>query len=272
MRLAQLLRPKQPTHLKLTAGACVAVGLVYFVGSYRWPWSPKHGLGLGLGVFAALLFVFEMLYPARRPRARPLGTARAWVQAHVYLGSVALAAVLAHSGFAWPRGGIGWWLLILSAWTVASGLVGVWFQKFIPAAMAEGLQVEALYERIPELVAQLLAEADAMMADTGDVLERFYRNEARGPLSKLHDSWSFLFDVRGGRERAIEPFRRILRFVDEAEQPLVEDLLAIYQEKLELDAQWSLQGILRGWLVLHVPPAGVLMGLLVVHIVAWVLY
>ncbi len=51
-----------------------------------WPWSPKRGLGLGFGFLAALLFVFEMLYPARRPRARPFGTAQAWMQAHVYLG------------------------------------------------------------------------------------------------------------------------------------------------------------------------------------------
>src|SRR6185295_13259699 len=121
--------------------------------TYRWPFSPKRGAGLAFGILATSLFVFEMSYPARRPRARPLRTAQAWIQAHVYLGVVALAAVLAHSGFRWPHGGIGWLLLLLAAFTVATGLLGVWLQKFIPASLSEGLKVEAVYERIPELVA-----------------------------------------------------------------------------------------------------------------------
>jgi hypothetical protein len=272
MRLALVLKPKQPRHLWFTAGACLLLLLAYALGAWGRAYSPKRGLGLALGILAALLFVFEMLYPARRPQARPLGTARAWLQAHVYLGVVAMVAVLAHTGFAWPRGAMGWALLLLSLWTVLTGLLGVWLQKYIPAALAEGLQVEALYERIPELQEKLLAEADSLLADAGDVLDRFYRNEVRGPLSKRNESGLFLFDVRGGRERALEPFRRTQRFVEEADKPRLDDLMAIYQEKLELDAHFSLQGMLRRWLVLHVPAAGALMGLLLVHVAAWVLY
>lgn len=272
MRLAVVLKPKEPRHLWATLAACLAITLVYALGSWGRAWSPKRGLGLVLGILAALLFVFEMLYPARRPKARVFGTAKAWLQAHVYLGAVAMAAVLAHAGFTWPHGAMGWGLLLLSAWTVLTGLVGVWLQKYIPATLAEGLQVEALYERIPALQAQLLAEADTLLADAGDVLERFYRNEVRGPLSKLNESGLFLFDVRGGRERALEPFRRTQRFVEEADKPRLDDLMALYQEKLELDAHFSLQGILRRWLVLHVPAAGLLMGLLLVHVAAWAVY
>lgn len=272
MRLAVVLRPKRPRHLWATGAACLAIALVYLLAAWGRAWSPKRGLGLAFGILAALLFVFEMLYPARRPKARLLGTAKAWLQAHVYLGAVAMVAVLAHAGFAWPHGAMGWALLLLSAWTVLSGLGGVWLQKYIPATLAEGLQVEALYERIPALQAQLLAEADALLADAGDVLERFYRNEVRGPLSKRNESGLFLFDVRGGRERALEPFRRTQRFVEEADRPRLDDLMALYQEKLELDAHWSLQGILRRWLVLHVPAAGLLMGLLLAHVAAWAVY
>lgn len=272
MKLGQVLRPKRPLNLNLTALACVLVLLAYFAAAYRRPFSPKHGAGLVFGLLAATLFVFEMSYPARRPRARPLGTAQAWVQAHIYLGAVAFCAVLAHSGLGWPHGAMGWLLLLLSSWTVATGLVGVWLQKFIPASLAEGLQVEAIYERIPDLVKQLLAESDGLVAEAGDVLDRFYRNEVRPSLASVHVSWAFLFDVRGGRERALEPFRRVLRFVDEHEKAIVEDLMAIYQEKLELDAQRSLQGVLRRWPIVHVPAAGLLMGLMTVHIVSWILY
>ena len=58
----------------------------------------------------------------------------------------------------------------------------MWLQKWMPAALAEGLRVEALYERIPDLVEQLVAEADALVADASDVLERFYQQEVRPSL------------------------------------------------------------------------------------------
>jgi hypothetical protein len=272
LRVAQVLRPKQPRNFHVTVAVSAALLLVYAVARYLVPWSPKRGVGLGFGILAALAFVFEMSYPARRPAARPLFTARNWIQAHVYLGVVAMLAVVIHAGFAWPKGAFGWWLFLLSVWTTLTGLLGVWLQKWIPSALAEGLQVEALYERIPALVEQLVAEADALMGETSDVLDRFYRTEVRDRLARLAPSWGFLLDVRGGRERALEPFRRMVGFADAEEKAKVEDLMSIYTEKAELDAQYSLQRILRQWLWLHVPAAGLLMGLLVIHVLTWFWY
>jgi hypothetical protein len=48
--------------------------------------------------------------------------------------------------------------------------------------------------------------------------------------------------------------------------------MTLFTEKVELDAHYSLQGMLRGWLALHVPPAGALLGLLVVHVFGWLWY
>jgi hypothetical protein len=272
VRATQVLRPKEPRNFGVTAGVCVLLLVAYLAAARGWVWSPKRGGGLLFGFLALFLFVFEMLYPSRRPRARPLLTAKNWIQAHVYLGVVAMLAVLIHSGFYWPHGAMGWGLMLLSLWTTLTGLLGVWLQKWIPASLAEGLRVEALYERIPSLVEQLGQEAETLMTDASDVLERFYRTEVKSRLTKVSPSWSFLLDVRGSRDRALEPFRRMGRFVDAAEKEKVDDLMEIYTEKLELDAQYSLQGVLRRWLVLHVPTAGLLMGLLAVHIFTWAWY
>jgi len=266
------LRPKQPLNLLIAAAAGLLMVLVYATSAWLAPWSPKRGLGLLFGIVASLVFVFEMAYPYRRSRARPLGTARRWLQAHVYLGALAFLAVLIHAGFHWPGGSMGWALLLLSAWTTLSGLVGVWLQKWLPIVMSEGLRVEALYERIPALIEHLLKEADALVANASEVLERFYLAEVRTRLAVVEPSWSYLLDVRAGRERALEPFRRMSSFVDPAEKEIVNDLMTIRMEKMDLDVHYSLQGILRRWLIVHVPPAAVLMALLAVHILAWVLY
>ena len=272
MRASSAIRPKEPRNLKATVVLAFLFVAVYVVASFLGPWSPKRGFGLVFGLLATALFVFEMMYPWRRSRARPLRTARNWIQAHVYLGALAFLAVLLHADFRWPRGWFGWSLLILSFWTTASGLAGVFLQKWIPSTLTENLRVEALYERIPSLVETLVKEADALMVGTSDVLSRFYRAEARPLLEKLRPSWSYLLDVRGGRDRALEPFRRISQFIDASEKPKVDDLITIFIEKSELDAHYSLQGILRRWLVWHVPPAAVLMVLVVVHIGGWILY
>ncbi len=270
MRL--LLTPKRPRNLRRTLIAAALLVAAYALWAWRLPFSPKRGLGLALGVFAAAVFVFEMLYPARRSRARPLGSAQAWLQAHVYLGALALLAVLLHAGLRWPRGLMGWALLLLSAWVTLSGLLGVWLQKWIPMALAEGLRVEALFERIPALIEGLVSEADALVGDASDTLESFYRRDVRPALETLRPSWAFVLDVRAGRERALEPFRRIAPFVDAEEKPKVDDLMGLLSDKMELDAQHSLQLLLRRWLLLHVPPAGLLMGLLAVHVFAWLWY
>jgi hypothetical protein len=273
MSLRRALRPKDPLYFVVASATVLLCLAAYGVGKSLGPWSPKRGLGLAFGILAALLFVFEMLYPSRRPRARPLRTAKAWAQAHVYLGAIAFLGVLIHSDFGWPHGGMGWALLLLSAWTTGTGLAGVWLQKWIPSALSDGLRVEALYERIPSLVAHLTSEADQLVSSSAnDVLSRFYRTDVRGALAAVSPSWSYLFDVRRGRERALEPFRRVAPFVAAQQREAVDDLQQIFVEKLELDAQYSLQGILRRWLVLHVPPAGLLLGLLAIHVMTWVLY
>ncbi len=272
MNASKVLRPKNARNFWLMIAGCALLVVLYAAGSYAWPWSPKRGLGLAFGILAASIFVFEMLYPFRRSKARPLSTAKNWLQAHIYLGVLALVGVLGHAGFDWPHGVMGWALLLLSLWTTFTGLLGVWLQKWIPSALSDGLRVEALYERIPSLVQKLLGEADNLMADASDIVERFYRSDVRERLVAVSPSWSYVFDVRGGRERALEPFRRMSQFVDAAEKERVDDLETIYTEKMELDAHYSLQGILRRWLVFHVPTAGLLMGLLAIHVFAWFWY
>jgi hypothetical protein len=91
-------------------------------------------------------------------------------------------------------------------------------------------------------------------------------------MSQVSPSRSYWWDVRAGREAALEELRRMSQFVAPEEKEVVEDLGKIYAEKLELDAHYTLQGLLRSWLWIHVPPAGALMGLVVIHVFTWVWY
>ena len=138
--------------------------------------------------------------------------------------------------------------------------------------MAGGLQVEALLERVPEHLAILQKDSEALVAGSSEVLERFYGENVRPALAGVDPSWGYLLDVRSGRDRRLGPFARLAPFLGADERPRLEDLKAILTEKLELDAQYSLQRILRLWTWIHVPPSALLFGLMVFHIVTSLYY
>lgn len=271
MRIAAAVRPKQPRAFAAALAVAVALLVLHAAGLARGRFDPGRGLGLGFGIVAAAGYLFAAAYPWRH-RASRVAPARVFTQAHVYVGALAFLAALLHAGLAWPRGPVGVALHLLSGWTALTGVVGVALQKWIPSRLTEGLRVEVLLERIPELRARVVAAADLCMVGAGEVLARHYRQELRPRLERPLPSLSYLIEVRAGRDRAIEPLRRLAGFVPPPDKLRIDDLTGLQIEKLELDAHLTLQRLLRGWLGLHAPPAAVLLGLVAFHAFCWLWY
>ena len=268
-----VLRPKWPAWFRGFLIVAAMSLLVYAVAAWEWPWAPGRWGGLTAGTLAALLFVVDSLYPFRRRwNAWPFGTVQRWLQFHVYGGGIAALYVLMHVGFHLPNGLFGWWLFLLSFWVIASGMAGVYLQKQIPSVLANNLAVEAIYERIPELTTRLQAEADKLLTGAPDLLQRFYSSNTRASLAAVSPAWSYLVDFRAERERRMAPFKEVTTYLSDADRVKLGDLQAIVSEKFELDVQYSLQRMLKVWVPLHAVPAVVLMGLLVVHVAAVLLF
>lgn len=273
MSVATAFAPKKPAWLRATVVASVVSVLLYLALAWWQPWQPGRLWGLMFGSVAAALFVNAGLYPLRRRwQARPLGTVQRWLQLHIYGSTIALLFVLVHMGFRLPAGAFGWWLLGLSTWATVSGLAGVALQKWLPLQIARTLRVEAIYERIPDLVSRLATEAGTLMAGAGEALTRAYEAEIRPLLAAPSPSWSYVLDIRQSRTRQLEPLTRLEAFVDDRDRERLRDLTAVVGEKLDLDAHLSLQRAMRVWLYAHVPAAMLLLGLLVVHVFAVVYF
>jgi hypothetical protein len=265
--MRSVLTPKRPAWLVGSMVAMLAAVLVYWLWASSTPWRAGRAGGLTYGTIAALVFLFDGLYPLRRRLlAWPLGTAQRWLQLHIYGGLVALLCVFIHTGFQLPRGTMGWWLLGLSLWTVATGLLGVALQKWIPSVVAQTMHVEVLASRVPELVARLRAEADEVMRGASDRLLIAYQNEIRPALERPEPAWSYVANVQTGRARYEQSLERLDRVV--ADRDRVDGLRTIMTEKAEVDVHLSLQRALRAWVALHAVPAMALLGLLAVHIFA----
>ena len=261
--------PKQPRWFRATLAVCVVTLALYVALAWWAPWQPGRFWGLTYGSVAAALFVNAGLYPLRRRwQAWPLGTVQRWLQLHIYGSVVALVLVLGHMGFRLPTGAMGWWLFGLTVWTTATGLFGVVLQKWLPVRLARNLNIEVIYERMPEQVERLRAEAETLMTGAAESLRRVYDQDVAPLLAGPRLRWSAVFDLRGNRARTIEPLTRMDGYIEESDRDRLRALTVIVNDKLDLDVHASLQRALRFWLYTHVPPAMLLLGLLVVHVAA----
>jgi hypothetical protein len=268
MRLS-FLAPKRPRWLRGTAIAASASLIVFAIWQWREPWGPGRLGGLAFGSAATMIFALDALYPLRRRlMAWPLGSAQQWLQFHLYGGVLAALFVAVHVGFRAPGGGMGWWLLGLTTWATLSGLAGVALQKYVPTVLANELRVEAIYERIPELAGRLQQEADTLVAAGPDLMQRFYADAIRADLARLTPSWGYLAGFRAELARRIAPFDGLAAFLSEPDRLRLANLQAIVTEKLELEVQYSLQRVLKHWVMFHVVPCMLLLALLTVHIVS----
>jgi hypothetical protein len=261
------LLPKRPAWLIGTAVAAIAAVAAYVIVAWRGTWAPGHAMGMALGIAAAVIVALDALYPLRRRLARwPLTNSQQWLQLHVYGGTLAFLLALLHVGFRWPTGPLGWSMAVTGLWSVASGIAGVYLQKRVPVVLATDLTVEATYERIPQLAERLQAEADRLIDGSQDMVQRVYQTDIRPSLGSLQPSWAYLVEVTGPSQR-LAALRGLQAFVGAVDQARLEDLAAIVSEKYQLDVQYSLQRVLRQWLVLHVPAVYLFLGLLVLHVV-----
>lgn len=262
-------RPWFLAFLAATGALIVAYALAFFLSTIR----PAHGAGLVFGILAAILLALCMALSLRkRFKHKQLGRTMHWLQFHMYAGTIFLLLLFMHTGFGLPSGFQTWLIFLLSLFVALSGLAGAWLQKWIPHTLSRGLHVEAIYERIPELIAGYRAEAEEIARGASQTLADFHRNEIAPALEGPQPSFSFLLDVTGGRLHQIAVFTHIAPRLSAAEKEKLGDLKQILLEKNNLDAQLSLQRILRLWLYLHIPASAVLMALVLVHVGAWAYY
>lgn len=257
--------------------ASAAALAVYWANSLLDVVRPGNAWGIGYGTAAAVLLVGVAALGVRRRTQRlstrlGLGTARAWLDFHFFAGALFLLLVLMHSGFRLPTGWVTWWLWALSFWTVAGGALGLLIQKWIPRQLASGLSVEVHYDRIPELCSEVLARAEKLTQDCSEpVLDLFERTVAPA-LVRPRRRLIYLVDVTGGAQAQLREFRYLRRYLTAEEDDTLDQLEELFKTKLEMDAHYTLQPILRWWLYIHVPTSILLLGFLAIHLAAVFLY
>jgi len=201
-----------------------------------------------------------------------LGGAPAWLRFHLYGGALFLLLTFMHSGFRQPHGILTWWLWFLSIYVTASGFLGVLLQKWIPRILSSGLAVEVVYERIPELINEIGAKVDELVQTCTEPVRNFYGKNVAAALATPQTRLIYCIDITGGIQSRLKQFDYLRRFLPIDEKEKLNQLESFYKTKLEIDAHYTLQKILRWWLYTHVPASLVLLILLGLHLFAVLYY
>jgi hypothetical protein len=264
---------QRPDWLRAFLIACAVCVVTVAVNAVVAPLRAGSVWGEVYGVLATVLMFAALLLGVRRRTMRlGLGKTQTWVQIHVYGGALFMVLTLMHDGFRWPRERLTWWLLALSLWVTVSGLIGVVLRKWIPRLLTSGLRIEVVYDRVPELVADVKRRAEALAAAASMPVQDFYRENIAAALAAPHVRLIYYFDITGGIQTRMRNFDYLRKLLPPAERERFAELEGLYRTKLEIDAHYTLQRALRWWLVGHVPVSVLLALLVIVHLVAVLYY
>jgi hypothetical protein len=239
--------------------------------------TPGNRWGLFYGTMATVLMVGVALLGVRRramkmAAKKNIGKVQHWVQFHLYGGVIALLFMLMHTGFSFPSGLLDGCLWVTSIWVTISGLLGVLIQKIIPKMLGSGLSIEVVYDRIPDLVNQIRERAEKIIPDCVDPIKDFYQQNMSAVFLSPKFRSIYFIDITDGIQRRMRAFDYLRRVLPVAEQEKLDQLQSLYKTKLEIDAHYTLQKVLRGWLYTHLPPSLILMVLIVLHLYTVWLY
>lgn len=209
----------------------------------------------GYGLYAAVLLLAAYNLRKRFP-GLPLGPSWLWMQTHIYLGLATAPLYLLHAGLRWPDGRFEAMLAGLFAATFVSGLWGLWLSRTLPKQLARaGSQV--VFERIPHLrqathLACGRAVVEAVDQSGATTLADFYIDRLYDFTSRPRALWYQLAPSSARRRQLMRELSDLRRVLSEPESRAAERVFALLRRKDDLDFHQARQGLLKGWLVLHV--------------------
>lgn len=273
---------------------------IYKSMSVRGP-SGGSPVGLVYGIVGYALMLFAGLLGLRKkfPIWR-VGRATTWMRGHLWLGLLSFPLILFHSAFSLGAGALTRVLMVLFIVVAVSGVLGAVLQHFIPRLMTERVQWETIYEQIDSVRAQLVEEADKIVADlrsalegdlsfvgekqraiaasagtrggltfasglgandrTSDIVGEFFQTELR-PFLLQTSGRCLLTD----KSQASGIFGQLRIQIPRSLWPKLADLESLCDEKRGLDRQRRMHQVLHGWLLVHIPISYALLALAAIH-------
>lgn len=231
-----------------------------------------HATVIGSGWLLLALLLFLAGYNLRKKlRLFPLLPTAWWLQAHIYVGLLTVVVYLWHTGGRVPGGAMHISLASVFGLVLGTGLIGIWLSRVVPRWLTVRGQ-EVIYERIPVLRRELNERAEQLVLQVVDesqstALADFYQRELQWFFAAPRHRWTHLYQSTKPLRRLLTQLQSMRSYANEREIAHLEELEELVRRKDVLDYHLVMQGLLKGWLFVHVPLTWVLLLLIALHVV-----
>lgn len=247
----------------------VFAGLSYAVARYDAQTFRGHYLSGWLLITAVgLLLLFAV---RKRVSVLPIGRAYIWAQIHNVLGVLASLLLLLHIDEWWPSGLFEKMLLIFALGTLLTGLLGILLNRLIPPLMRK--RGERIFLSRIKTQQSVLREAirqrvvAAVENGASRYLLEFYDRQLIPQLAGIRDVRAHLIASSAPYERWQRRFQQTEPYFAAQDIDTAQEIQGLLRQKMDLDFQYVMQVVLRGWVFVHVMCSGLLAILAVLHLV-----
>jgi hypothetical protein len=237
-------------------------------------WQAADSLGRpalisGYSLFASVIFLG--FFKVRKHLSMlPLVPARFWFSMHSMIGVLAVLLYFLHVDQWWPDSG---YVQLLAALMIAvslTGMLGYLLEKIYPARLTQ-IDSEILFEKIPEACFQIREEVKKLLFEevknTGSgTLSRHYMESINWYFQRPRFIWSHIAGDNKADFWLKQQFHIVNRYLNDDEKEYSQRLEKLAFRKLHLDYQYAVQGLLKLWLLLHVPLSIMLLMMSVWHL------
>lgn len=289
-----ILRYSNRRYLYVALGLLI-VSIVLYVSQSGGAQPPNGGTWQGyvLGTIGALLIVWLSLLGIRKRRySSSMGTVQGWTSAHVYLGGALLVVATLHCAaqFGWNIHTLAY---VLMTAVILSGFYGIYVYLHYPSKLAGNRLNQARQQWLNEL-ADVDEEAVSISGDCGADVQSMvasaieltrYGGGFFAQLSGRDQSKVHLPQAEGAgksqpnvdQQLVIDRLaKRIPRSNKRSEAAALDDLLTLFSRRQTilrvLRQDIRMQGLVKVWLMIHIPMTVALLGALFVHILSVFIY
>ena len=219
----------------------------------------------------AAVVLLSLYSQRKRLSMLPIGRAAVWLQLHAYTGAFAIVVFVAHTGLSLPDAPLEWLLWLSFVGTAGSGLAGLYWSRTLPPRLANADE-ELIFERIPLFAERLRQRAEQLVVDAAaqtdsPLLGEHYRTH----LAELFMAPQWRWRHLGPTHYVTRQHDRLIaleRYLADDEKPFARELAGLCRQKSDLDMHFTVQGLLKAWLFVHVPLTAAMLLLAVLHLVA----
>ncbi len=250
-----------------------AFALLIFLAVAVSTWQAEKTLGMpalisGYSLFACIVFLG--LFKVRKHLSMlPLVPAKFWFSLHAIIGVLVLLLYALHVDHWWPDSGYVQLLASLMFAVTATGFLGYFFEKTFPARLTQKGS-EVLFEKIPGACYQIRMDVEQLLfkaiEDTGsETLSHYYMESMDWYFQRPRFIWSHLSGGRKADYWIKQQFAIVNRHLSDSEKTYSQQLEALARKKQDVDFQYAVQGLLKLWLLLHVPLSVMLLAMSLWH-------